>query len=100
MACRFLEDLDRRLMSANFLYMGRRRDAVLGAPRLVRIPTGAWDSYVKSEIARSGTDEIQYKHPGIILDPTWLTRMEPIDAIDLADSSVRYAEPSRTRMTC
>ena len=95
-ACQFLEALDRRLMSSNFLYMGRRRDEVLGAPRLVRIPTGAWDNYVKSEIARRGTDEIQYKHPGIVCDPTWLTRMDPIDIIDLAGSSVRDAEPSRT----
>ena len=90
-ACRFLEELDRRLMNCNFLYSARRRERVLAPPRLVQIPSGAWDAYVNAEIARRGIDEMQYKHPGIVRDETWLTQMGPIDVIELADSSVRAA---------
>jgi hypothetical protein len=95
-AVRFLEDLDRRLMAANFLYSGRRRDGVLGAPRLVRIPTGAWDKFVQGEIARRGTDEIQYKHPGIVRDQAWLARCNPVDVIELVSIPARDAQTERS----
>ncbi len=90
-ARRFLEGVDCHLVKRNFLYSARRRDGVLGAPRLVRIATGAWERYVKAELARRGTDEVQYKHPGIVRDPAWLTRLGPIDVIDLAGTSARAA---------
>src|SRR5262249_6082161 len=94
-AHRFLEGLDHRLMSSNFLYSARRRDGVLGPPRLAWIPTGAWDRFVDAEIARKGTDAIQYKHPGIVRDPTWLTRMGPVEIIAPAPLPVRDAQTAR-----
>ncbi|MGE5195268.1 MAG: GH3 auxin-responsive promoter family protein, partial [Deltaproteobacteria bacterium] len=93
-ARRFLEGLDRRLMDLNFLYSARRRDGVLGAPRLFRIPTGAWTSYVRAEVERRHTDDIQYKHPGIVRDATWIERMKPVDVIDMASTGVRDAQVS------
>jgi len=92
LAGRFLDDLDRRLANSNFLYSARRRDGVLGAPRLARIPTGAWDRHIAAEIAQRGTDEVHYKHPGIVCDPTWLTRMNPIEIIDPSCSFVRAGQ--------
>jgi hypothetical protein len=93
-ACRFLEGLDRRLKDSNFLYSARRRDDVLGAPRLVRIPTGAWTRYVKAEVERRHTDDIQYKHPGIVRDEEWIARMGPIDIVDMASAAVRNPQVS------
>ena len=91
-ACRFLEGLDRRLKDSNFLYSARRRDDVLGAPRLVRLPTGAWTRYVRDEVERRHTDDIQYKHPGIVRDEEWITRMAPVDVIDMAPAATRNAQ--------
>ncbi|HLJ10640.1 MAG TPA: GH3 auxin-responsive promoter family protein [Planctomycetaceae bacterium] len=82
-ARRFLETLDRRLMESNFLYSARRREEVLGPPRLARIPTGAWGEFVQSEIARRGTGDVQYKHPGLVQDTSWLGRFNPVDTIHL-----------------
>jgi hypothetical protein len=90
----FLEKLDRQLKDSNFLYSARRRDDVLGAPRLVRLPTGAWTRYVKDEVERRKTDDIQYKHPGIVRDEEWITRMGPVDVIDMASAIVRDAQIS------
>jgi hypothetical protein len=64
----FLELLDARLAEVNFLYAGKRREQVLGAPRLWRIPTGAWTAYVQAEIDRRGTGDVQYKHPALVTD--------------------------------
>jgi len=64
----FLESLDARLAAVNFLYAGKRREHVLGAPRLWRIPTGAWTAYVEAETNRRGTGDVQYKHPALVTD--------------------------------
>ena len=46
LASQFLDLLDRGLIELNFLYRARRREGVLGPPRLVRIPAGAWSEVV------------------------------------------------------
>ena len=77
-------------MSSNFLYSARRREQVLGPPRLLRIPTGAWSHFVNSQIARRGTGEAHYKHPGLVQEQSWLTGFTPIDTVCLTgDGSVR-----------
>ncbi len=83
----FLEAVDRGLSAANFLYSGRRREQVLGPPRLWRIPTGAWSQYVESEIARRGTGDVQYKHPGLVQDATLLDRFSDVDIVTLRKRS-------------
>jgi hypothetical protein len=79
----FLEAVDRRLSAVNFLYSARRREQVLGSPRLWRIPTGAWSQYVESEIARRGTGDVQYKHPGLVQDSTLLNQFPEVDIVTL-----------------
>jgi hypothetical protein len=86
-ARQFAESLDRRLMGSNFLYSARRREGVLGHPRLVRIPTGAWADYVQAEVARRGTGDLQYKHPGLVQDPSWLGRFDAVDVVSVVSPS-------------
>jgi hypothetical protein len=78
-AAKFLGELDRRLMSINFLYSARRREQVLDSPELHLIPTGEWAAYIRRETDRRGTGDYQYKHPGMVQDPEWI-RQFPIKA--------------------
>ena len=82
-----LEAVDRGLSSANFLYAARRREQVLGPPRLWRLPRGAWSQYVESEIARRGTGDVQYKPPGLVQDATLLNRFPEVDIVTLRNRS-------------
>ena len=82
-ARKFLEEVDRRLMSTNFLYNARRREGVLGSPRLHRIPDGGWENYIQAEITRRGTGEAHYKHPGLVQNPDWLKDFPVIDTIPM-----------------
>ena len=79
----FLEAVDQRLSALNFLYSARRREQVLGSPKLWRIPTGAWTQYIESEIARRGTGDVQYKHPGLVQDATLLNHFTEVDIVTL-----------------
>jgi hypothetical protein len=72
LASDFLEAVDRKLIALNFLYSAKRREHVLGSPRLWRIPNGAWSAYVQAEVNRRGTGEVQYKHPALVTDPNLL----------------------------
>ena len=83
LARRFLEETDQRLRASNFLYSARRREKVLGPPRLVRIPTGAWGQHVQAEIERRGTGEAHYKHPALVQDAAWLERFQAVDRVEL-----------------
>lgn len=82
-----LEAVDRRLSAANFLYSARRRELVLGPPRLWRIPKGAWSQYIESEIVRRGTGDAQYKHPGLVQDATILNRFRDYEIVTLRSRS-------------
>jgi hypothetical protein len=84
LARRFLRDVDSRLRASNFLYSARRREMVLGPPRLVRIPTNAWARYIQAEVERRGTGEAQYKHPALVQDAAWLERFPAVDCVQLA----------------
>ena len=80
----FLEAVDRGLAAANFLYRARRREQVLGGVfDLWRIPTGGWSRYVEAEIARRGTGDVQYKHPGLVQDESWLNQFGNVDIVSL-----------------
>jgi hypothetical protein len=83
LARRFLEETDRRIMNTNFLYSARRREGVLGSPKLLRIPEGAWEAHVQAEIARRGTGEAHYKHPGLVQNSAWLEQFRPVDVVQI-----------------
>lgn len=94
-ACQFLERLDRQLISTNFLYAARRREGVLGTPRLFRLSQGAWHTYVQAEIARRGTGETHYKHPALVQNAEWIERLPMHDTVQLPPDSV--SNPSSER---
>ena len=81
----FLESVDKRLRASNFLYSARRREKVLGPPTLWRIPTGAWASYVQSEINRRGTGEAHYKHSALVQDAGILDQLQPVDQVEMTE---------------
>lgn len=82
-ARQFLEDVDERLRTSNFLYKARRREKVLGPPVLSRIPTGGWSRYAQSVIEQRGTGEAHYKHAALVQDPSILNHLHPIDDVEL-----------------
>lgn len=79
----FLQGIDSRLCSTNFLYNARRRERVLGPPVLSRIPTGTWSDFVQSEIERRGTGEAHYKHAALVQNPDFLSRFHAVDLVEL-----------------
>lgn len=82
-AKKFLLELDAALASLNFLWRARRKEGVLAAPRLIRLPVGAWDQFIQAEMNRRGTSDYQYKHPGLVREQTWLDQFSPIDTITM-----------------
>jgi hypothetical protein len=87
-ARRFLESVDRRLIDLNFLYRARRREGVLGTPRLIRLRDGAWSEFVQAETSRRGTGDVQYKHPGLVQDVTLLERVPAVDSVTLDAATI------------
>lgn len=79
----FLEGVDARLRTSNFLYNARRREQVLGPPILWRIPTGAWSDYAQAEIDQRGTGEAHYKHAALVQNSAILDRFQPVDQVEL-----------------
>ena len=82
-AKQFLQEFDQALSNLNFLWRARRKEGVLSAPRLNRLPDGAWDRFIQAEMSRRGTGDYQYKHPGLVQDQAWLNQFSPIDTITL-----------------
>ena len=77
----FLKQLDIELAGLNFLWRARRREGVIGPPRLLRLPPQSWETYMKSETQRRGTGDFQFKHPGLIQDETWIDYFGLVDTI-------------------
>lgn len=82
-ATAFLRSLDQELAGLNFLWRARRKEGVLAPPHLWRLPAGAWKAFLEREMARRGTGDFQFKHPGMVLDAGWINQFTPIDIIQL-----------------
>ena len=78
----FLQQLDRELAGLNFLWRARRKEGVIGPPRLLRLPPGTWEAYMRAEAQRRRTGDFQFKHPGLIQDEKSIAYFTPIDTID------------------
>ena len=66
---RLAEALERRLAEVNVEYASKRESKRLGPIRLELIPTGAWQSWDRQRLKKSGGTLEQYKHPCLISDP-------------------------------
>lgn len=67
--------LDQRLCVVNIEYAAKRDSLRLGPLRLQIIPTGAWQTWDRERLARTGGTLEQYKHPGLISDPKFRETM-------------------------
>lgn len=83
-ARRFLHTFDQELAKLNFLWRARRKEGVLAPPHLWRLQAGRWEQYISAEVARVGTGDYQYKHPGIVLKEQWIDQFQPVDVITLS----------------
>ncbi|MEQ9407120.1 MAG: GH3 auxin-responsive promoter family protein [Fuerstiella sp.] len=79
----FLNCLDTELESLNFLWRARRREGVLQSPHLTRLAPDEWDRCIHEEVSRRGTGDYQYKHPGLVMDESWLDQFRVQDTITL-----------------
>jgi len=70
----FLENLDTELARLNFLWKARRREGVLQSPHLQLLAANEWDRTIQKEVDRRGTGDYQYKHPGLVLDESWINQ--------------------------
>lgn len=68
----FLALLDSELESLNFLWKARRREGVLQSPQMLCLQHGEWERTIQAEVNRRGTGDYQYKHPGLVVDESWL----------------------------
>ncbi len=80
---RFLCSLDEQLEELNFLWRARRREGVLQAPHLTRLAPREWDRCIQKEVAKRGTGDYQYKHPGLVMDEQWLDQFRVHDTITM-----------------
>ncbi|APZ95276.1 GH3 auxin-responsive promoter family protein [Fuerstiella marisgermanici] len=85
---RFLCNLDERLEELNFLWRARRREGVLQAPHLTRLAPREWDRCIQKEVAKRGTGDYQYKHPGLVMDEQWLDQFHVHDTITMQPATV------------
>ncbi len=79
----FLAELDSRLQQMNFLWRARRKEGVLQSPHLTRLAPDEWDRCIRREVDRRGTGDYQYKHPGLVIDETWLNQFQILDTVTL-----------------
>lgn len=81
----FLVHLDKELEKLNFLWRARRREGVLQCPHLTLLAPGEWDRTIQAEVQRRGTGDYQYKHPGLVVDESWLDRFRIQETVTLRD---------------
>ena len=79
----FLRTLDDELGNLNFLWRARRKEGVLQPPNLILLAANEWDRCIHNEVERRGTGDYQYKHPGLVVDESWLDQFEIRDTITL-----------------
>lgn len=76
LARQFLTHFDEELGKLNFLWRARRKEGVLQSPHLHLLAPGDWDRCIQEEVHRRGTGDYQYKHPGLVMDETWLDQFQ------------------------
>lgn len=73
---RFLVELDAELEKLNFLWKARRKEGVLQSPQLILLRKNEWDRCIQAEVDRRGTGDYQYKHPGLVVDESWIQQFQ------------------------
>jgi hypothetical protein len=82
-AAEFLRAFDADLRAHVYMYGVNRRNHLLEAACLVRIPTGAWRQYVDEKSGPHGSAGSQYKHKPLVADLDFIGRMKIVDIWEL-----------------
>ena len=97
LARRFLAALDQSLATMNVMYRGKRADASIGAPRLLRLSRGSWSRHTETVGRQRGTGDTQHKHPVLLPEGAW---PEGIILLDVVAIDEPYSDiPSRPHDT-
>jgi len=79
----FLKQFDAELAKINFLWRARRNEGVLQSPHLLLLAQNEWSRHINAEAKRRGTGDYQYKHPGLVVDESWLNQFQVDETITL-----------------
>lgn len=83
-AAEFLRTFDDDLRTHVYMYGVNRRNHLLDAACLVRIPTGAWRRFVAEKTGSTGSGDSQYKHKPLVADPEFISQLKVVDIWELA----------------
>ncbi len=86
----FLIQLDTELAGINFLWRARRKEGVLQSPHLKLLAGNEWNRHISSEAARRGTGDYQYKHPGLVVDESWLDQFQVEESLTLESGKLNF----------
>lgn len=78
-AAEFLRAFDADLCENVHIYGIVRKNRLLEAPVLARIPAGGWRDYVASKVGSHGGGDSQYKHKPLVADPAFLSHLPILD---------------------
>ena len=82
-AANFLRAIDDDLREHVYMYGVNRRNHILDAACLVRIPTGAWRQYVAEKTSTNSTGDSQYKHKPLVADLEFVGKLHVVDRWEL-----------------
>ncbi|MDB5390771.1 MAG: auxin-responsive promoter [Planctomycetaceae bacterium] len=80
----FLRAFDDDLRKHVYMYGVNRRNQLLDAACLVRIPTGAWRQYVAEKTSSNSSGDSQYKHKPLVADTEFINRLKIVDVWELS----------------
>jgi hypothetical protein len=72
--------LDAHLRALNIEYASKRQSQRLGAVRLELVPSGFWACWDRERLRQTGGTLEQYKHPCLINDPQFRSRIQEMTA--------------------
>lgn len=82
-AAEFLRTYDDDLREKVYMYGVNRRNHLLDAACLIRIPTGAWRQFIAEKTAAHG--DSQYKHKPLVADPEFISHLKIVDTWELTE---------------
>lgn len=82
-AAEFLRVYDNDLREKVYMYGVNRRNHILDAACLIRIPTGAWRQFIAEKTAAHG--DSQYKHKPLVPDPQFISHLKIVNTWELTD---------------
>ena len=80
----FLQAFDDDLRHV-YMYGVNRRNHLLEAACLVRIPTGAWRQFIAAKVGTHGSGDSQYKHKPLVADTEFINQLKIVNTWELTE---------------